>query len=366
MTWPGGEREVELDEDGAASFPPIRTGRLSLQVLEAEPASDFDFDASASAVPVGVSEMVVRGVPYLPLNPSTRAAELECGSGPDVVVDGRVVRTAVTASPRELLDGDPVPARLCGTQVVTLPAGESTVTLRASDAFVAEELVLGSAPREAARAARVTDESPTQSEVEVSTDYVAMRGNANPGWEASAGGDRLEAQVFDGYRQGWRTTGHDAVTERFAPDSTYRAGLVLGLGTLLVLVALLVAHARRSAPSVPPAPEATGHPRLILLGCAGLVLLVSGWIGLVVGLLGWGIAALARRLRPGWEGWALVLWMTPAVLAYVFNPWQVSWAGRSAWPHYVVVLTLGAVSCWAVTSRLPRRASDMPGRSTSQ
>lgn len=367
MTWPGGEREVVLDEDGAATFPPIRTKRLSLQVLEAEPASDFDFDASSSAVPVGVSEMVVQGVPYLPLNPSRRATELGCGSGPDLVVNGRTVRTAVTASPRELLDGDPVPARLCGTKVVALPAGESTVTLTASDAFVAEELVLGSAPQEAAGAVPLDEESPTRSEMEVPTDYVAMRGNANPGWEASAGGSVLEAQVFDGYRQGWRTTGHDVVTERFAPDSTYRAGLALGLATLLVLMAVLVAPARRNAPSPPPVPEATGWPRLVLLGCAAMVLLVSGWIGLVVGLLGWGVAALARRLRPAWEGWAIVLCLTPAVLAYVFNPWQSSsWAGSWAWPHYVVVFTLGAVSCWAVASRLPRRASDIPGRSTSQ
>lgn len=366
MTWPGGRRKVVLDEDGAATFPPIRTTRLSLQVVEAEPASDFDFDASASAVPVGVSEMVLQGVPYLPLNPSTRASVLGCGSGPDVLVNGRTVRSAVSASPRELLDGDRVPARLCGTKVVTLPAGESTVTLRASDAFVAEELVLGSAPREAARAAPVTEKSPTQSEMETSTDYVAMRGNANPGWEATAEGDELEPQVFDGYRQGWRTAGHDAVTQRFEPDVTYRAGLALGLVTLVALLAMLVVPARRKAPLPPPVPEAAGWPRLVLLGCAALVLLVSGWVGLVVGLLGWGVAALARRLRPAWEGWALVLCLTPAVLAYVFNPWQMSWAGRSAWPHYVVVFTLGAVSCWAVTSRLPRRASDMPGRSTSQ
>jgi arabinofuranan 3-O-arabinosyltransferase len=367
MTWPGGEREVVLDEDGAATFPPIRTKRLSLQVLEAEPASDFDFDASSSAVPVGVSEMLVRGVPYLPLNPSTRATGLGCGSGPDLVVNGRRTRTAVTASPRALLDGDPVPARLCGTESVALPAGESTVTLTASDAFVADELVLGSTPRETATAVPLAEESPTRAEAMVSTDYVAMRGNANQGWEATAEGSRLQPQVFDGYRQGWRTSGHDEMTQRFAPDASYRVGLALGLVTLVVLLALLVVRRRTTAPLPPAVPEATGWARATLLACAAVVLLVSGWTGLVVGLLGWGVAALARRLRPRWEGWALVLCLTPAVLAYVFNPWQSSsWAGSWAWPHYVVVFTLGAVSGWAATWGRRRRASDMPGLSTSQ
>jgi arabinofuranan 3-O-arabinosyltransferase len=336
-------------------------------VREAEPASDFDFDASSSVVPVGVSELIVRGVPYLPFNLSGRATRLGCGSGPDLVVDGRTVRTAVTASPRDLFDGDPVPARLCGATTVRLPAGESPITLAASDAFVGEDLVLGSAPREAAGVASVDEQSPTRLSVESSDDYVAMRGNTNPGWEASSGGTPLEAQVFDGYRQGWRTAGHAAVVERFAPDGTYRAGLVLGLLTLLVLIAQLATRARSTASLPPPLREATSGPRLALLACAALVLLIAGWPGLVVGLLGGGAAALARRLRPAWEGWALVLCLTPAVLAYVFNPWQSStWAGSWAWPHYVVVFILGAVSCWTVAARPLRRANDMPGRSTSQ
>ena len=97
------------------------------------------------------------------------------------------------------------------------------------------------------------------------------------------------------------------------------------------------------------------------------MLLVAGWVGLVVGIAGWGVATLARRLRPAWEGWAIALCLTPAVLAYGFNPYQSSsWAGAWAWPHYVVVFTLGAVSCWAVAAPRPRRASDMPGRSMNQ
>ena len=370
LTWPGGKREVELDDDGSATFPPIRTSRLSLQVLQAEPASDFDYDASSSPVPVGVSELLIPGVPFLPLNPSERAAPLGCGSGPDVVVDGRKVRTQVTASPRALLDGDLLPARLCGSKVVSLPRGESTVRLEASDAFVPERLVLGSAPRERAETVAVEPESPARSELEVSGDYVAMRANANAGWEAAAGGDSLEAQVFDGYRQGWRATDRDEVVERFAPDSAYRVGLALGLVALLALVAVVagfVASGRRTSSSLPPVAEASRGASIALLGCASLVLLASGWVGLVVGVAGWGVAALARRLRPAWEGWAIALCLTPAVLAYGFNPYQSSsWAGAWAWPHYVVVFTLGAVSCWAVAAPRPRRASDMPGRSMNQ
>ncbi|KRE96136.1 hypothetical protein ASG76_03575 [Nocardioides sp. Soil774] len=367
MTWPGGRRTVELDEDGAASFPPIRTDRLTLQVLEAEPVSDFDFDGSASAVPVGISEMLVSGVPYLPLNPSTRRSDLGCGSGPALVVDGRVQRTSVTASPRELLDGDAVPARLCGSTTVQMSEGQNTVALRDSDAFVPERLVLGSAARESAGPLETTAGPETRSVEDVSTDYVAMRENANPGWVAEAGATRLEAQVFDGWRQGWRTAGVPAFEETFAPDSVYRAGLLSGLVALGLLLIGIVRFRRTRAPELPAAPESTRWTGVTFGACGVLVLLVAGWGGLAAGVVGFAVAALVRWLRPSWEGWGVALFLTPAVLAYALEPWQsASWAGRSAWPHYFVVLTVSAVACWALSVRFPRRAKDMPGRSTSQ
>jgi arabinofuranan 3-O-arabinosyltransferase len=367
MTWPGGRREVRLDEDGAATFPAIRTKRLSLQVLQAEPVSDFDVDGSASDVPVGISEMLLPGVPFLPLNPSTRRTDLRCGSGPDVVVDGRTVRTSVTVSPRELFDGDVVPARLCGTGTVHLGAGQTTVTVRRSDAFVPEQLVLGSAPRERAGDVATTGDPVRPTVGDVSSDYVVMRENANPGWEAAAGATRLEAQVFDGWRQGWRTAGLHGFQARFAPDSVYRAGLVSGLLMLVLLLVACVRSRRERSPWPPAVPESTRWTAATLGTCAVLVLLIAGWGGLVAGALGWGVGALTRWFRPTWEGWGVALFLTPAVLAYVLDPWRSSsWAGRSAWPHYVVVLTLAAVACWGLAARFPRRAKVMPGRSMSQ
>ena len=367
MTWPGGTRTVELDEDGAATFPTIRTRQLSLQVLEAEPVSDFDFDGSASAVPVGISEMLLSGVPYLPLNPSTRRSDLGCGSGPAVVVDGRAQRTSVSASPRELLDGAVVPARLCRTTTISLGAGQTTVALRASDAFVPERLVLGSAAPESASTLPTTSGPETRSVDDVSNDYVAMRENANPGWVAEASGVALEPQVFDGWRQGWRTEGVPAFEESFAPDAVYRAGLISGLVALGLLLVCSLRFRRTSAPEPAAAPESTRWTGLTFGVCGVLVLLTTGWGGLLAGAAGLAAAGLVRWLRPAWEGWGAALLLAPAVLAYAVDPWQsASWAGRLAWPHYVVVLTVSAVACWAVSERFPRRAKDMPGRSTSQ
>jgi arabinofuranan 3-O-arabinosyltransferase len=367
MTWPGGKRTVVLDKNGAATFPAIRTSRLALRVLDAEPASDFDFDGSATPVPVGISEMVLQGVPFLPLSPSTRRTDLGCGSGPDVTVNGRSVRTSVTASARELIDGAPLPAQLCGAAEVDLRAGENTVVVTASDAFVADQLVLGSARPEAARDVTTSQDSVTRTIDGVSTDYVATRENANPGWEASSGGVPLRPQVFDGWRQGWHTEGDDSVTQRFGPDGPYRAGLAAGLVAFLVLVAIALVFRRRSGPEHPPTTELAGRPVLCTLWVAGVVLLISGWAGLAVGAVGWGAAALVRWLRPSWEGWGVALCLTFPVLAYAWGPWQSSsFAGRSAWPHYAVVLTLAAASCWVATEPFPRRARDMPGRSTSQ
>ncbi|UUZ58850.1 discoidin domain-containing protein [Nocardioides sp. B-3] len=99
LSRPGGSRFVEVDDDGTASFPPIVASRLRLEVRDAEPATDFSFRGAASEVPIGIGELRLEGVPYLPLSLSNDAVDLGCGSGPDLTVNGEILRTKVTVSP---------------------------------------------------------------------------------------------------------------------------------------------------------------------------------------------------------------------------------------------------------------------------
>ena len=69
-----------------------------------------------------------------------------------------------------------------------------------------------------------------------------------PGWVATVRGHQLRAVRLDGWQQGWVLPSADAseeVTLRFVPDSSFRAGLVVGAAIALALVACVVLTLRR-------------------------------------------------------------------------------------------------------------------------
>ena len=60
LTWPGGSRDLKLDDDGRATFPAVTTDQITLRVGEAEPVTSLDFSSNAEPVPVGISELRVQ------------------------------------------------------------------------------------------------------------------------------------------------------------------------------------------------------------------------------------------------------------------------------------------------------------------
>jgi len=80
--------------------------------------------------------------------------------------------------------------------------------------------------------------------------FLEVHENFNRGWRASLGGHRLEPVQLEGWQEGFALPpGRGGiVTLRFAPERSFRAGLVLGLlcaFILAVLAALPVARGRR-------------------------------------------------------------------------------------------------------------------------
>ena len=142
LSWPGGTKEVEL-ERGSARFDAIRTDQLTIRVLDAEPATDLGFDGAAQSVPVGLSELVLQGVPYLPLDLPDEPVRTRCGTGPTIRNNAVSQSTRVVGSPADMLAGRRLEAVLCRGDVVPLSAGVNDVDLLASDAFVPDVLVLG-------------------------------------------------------------------------------------------------------------------------------------------------------------------------------------------------------------------------------
>ena len=190
---------------------------------------------------------------------------------------------------------------------------------------------------------------------------LAMRENANGGWQATVAGRTLRPVVVDGWQQGWLLPAGAAgtVTVSFAPDEPYRAGLFGGAGLLLlVLLAAVIPAARRQAPAVSPAiaersDAALGSPgrmlRPVLATAIGLVALISvgGLATVGVALVGLGAMVVYRALLAQLDG---------------VDQRQTRRAQRLMWRWLPVVLFGVAARLVAAGRRAARRGRPSAGR----
>ncbi|GAA1930650.1 alpha-(1-_3)-arabinofuranosyltransferase family protein [Nocardioides hwasunensis] len=363
LRWPKGRRSIELDEDGRAEFPTIRTDQLVLEVGESEPVTSVDFDGATSAVPVGVTELTFAGADGLPELVGDQPLDLPCGSGPDVELDGDTLSTAVRATAIELYEGETVPAELCPEGPVTLGSGDNRITVRASDAFAPDSLVLstGTLPLGVSTAVAGSSDGAGRAEYgdAPAGSLLAGRENANPGWRATQSGADLSSVVVDGWRQGWRTSGSaSAVEAHFGPGSGYRIALFTGLLTALALLGLVLLARRwwsRDAGLLPV--NERGLPRLValvLVPVAGLLL--AGRWGLVVAMLAGVIVWTVHRTSDAVARGLVALLVFPAIAIYAFEPWGGlgSWAGGRAWPSYLVVAVVSGLVVLVATDSCRR------------
>jgi arabinofuranan 3-O-arabinosyltransferase len=363
LSSPEGVRVVRLDDAGRAEFAPLRTDQLRVQVRKAETTTSLGFDTVARAVGVGIGELELEGLPYLPLGLSAQSRSLGCGSGPEVRVGDDLYQTALRASAAELHGGVPVTGTLCRgskpTGEVALASGETRISSRATGAaFAVDALVLTRGDLAQGTGAAVAEVSQGLGKQIVPEDgaaVVGLRQNLNPGWVATQDGERLEPVTVDGWQQGWLLRSTDRVTAEFPPDRLYRWGLALGAASLMAL--LLLVWRLRGQADTPP----TTARELPALLAAALVLLAGAQLAGLVGLaLGVGVLVVTWLLRRAVElrQWLLALPCLAAGAAYAIEPWGSSagWAGSDAWTSYVMLVPLlGVLGCVAVSGRPGRR-----------
>ncbi|MEV6345385.1 alpha-(1-_3)-arabinofuranosyltransferase family protein [Actinoplanes sp. NPDC051851] len=319
-----GTRTGTLDEDGVLMFgDEVRTDDLTVLFTDSTGAVSFvPYANRFERLPIGVAELTV--LPDGAVSPADRTAgvRMPCGSGPTIEIGGRKLPTAVTATVGDLLERRELPVRICGSGTVTL-AAEAPTRVMVTASRLAEPARLTLLPSGSPTPAAAPVDSVlsitrwTATERRLTLGHrsaervLVLRENAGEGWRATLAGRTLRPMVIDGWQQGWIIPPGlgGTVVLRYTPDLPYRVGLVAGavLAVVLLLVALLV-PVRRPVRAV-PVPRtgltaATGGVALLLIGGAGVVLLLLGAL-----LAGYArIPASRRRTVVALAPWA------PAVL----------------------------------------------------
>ena len=385
LIWPHGRRFVTLDAHGQASFPAIRTARLRIRVREAEFATDVGFDSRSSQIGVGIQELHLRGLPYLPTILSRRVTTTRCGAGPGVRINGVDYPTRVVTTAAQLFSGRSVPARICATDPVAsilrngdvdLPAGTNEVIATGSGAFQFQSLVLrnadstsvGGTSYEATSTGDHAARTVLQPTTGDSRGVVDLGQNENPGWRASQDGHPLRPVVLNGWQQGWHVRDSSPVMATYGAGAPYRIGLGVGFLCLAGLAGavVLLGLRRRRTPEAPPLGEVQVPTALAFAMAIGGALLVVGWPGLLVVGCVLVVSAVLGRRAPQAVPWIFGGCCLVASVGYFFNPWSDSqgWAGQEAWPHYLVLAPVLAALIWL--SRRPSGRSRVAGTSTSR
>ncbi len=320
------------------------------------------------ALPVGFAELRVNGVENRSSAGST-AVFLPCGRGPAVTLDGRRLRTSVSATLDDLLGLHPVSLSVCaGSQALT--AGIHRLASVQDGPFSVTGMTLDPTttpvPDEAAPRIEVSSWGADQREVRLpqgsgpSGAYLVVHENFNRGWVATSAGHTLTAVRVDGWQQGWLVpAGVTSVDLRFTPDRTYQGALVLGGICVLALLALALLPRRRPRAAFALWRMEAGRAQVLAeLGVAAcLVVLVGGAVaaGILVGavivrvVVGRGPALpLLAAAGAALTAWSALPTVTPPGAVPVGGPASLGAAGG--------MLVLAVVVAAAIPARAGRAA----------
>jgi arabinofuranan 3-O-arabinosyltransferase len=330
-------RHVDL-AGGFGFFDPVRTDHLILRFPRPAGAQE--------GRPMGVAELKLPALEDLRhrIDP-TAATGSVCGLGPTLYVDGRARRTFVSGSIDNVLSGTSLRLGLCGGPL-QLSAGEHHLSLHATEQWAVSQLVLSprnTLPDDATRRkVTITGWGDTRRTMRVAAGPAAVLRvpeNANPGWQARLGDEELVATRVDGWQQAWIVPAGEGGTVElsFAPDDSYRTGLLVGglLAGLLIVCAIasLLLDRRRVPRSLARNSYASAGAARWRFVATLFVVTATALVGGPAVVVGLGAAILIRSTR--WDG---------AVPFGVVGPGLIGLSGVVA--AFVAGLGHGDVSPW--------------------
>ena len=373
-----------LASDGGTqtvSLRPRMTDTVKLSLLSWNDVIDrtaLGFDQLKPPGLAEVSALDARGAPIAAADAGrnrARVIDLPCGKGPIIGVAGQFVQTSVATTVGALLDGEPVAAKPCRSDPITLPAGQQELLISPGAPFVVDGVQLAgplaSQLHTAAMVPAATDDwSADHRELDVppsaSSRVLVVPESINPGWTArAADGSALTPVTVNGWQQGWVLPAGTAgpVTLSFTSNTPYRAGLIGGLA-LLPLLALLAFSpcpsggrcpqpVRRPPPSdEPPRPWQPGRmtTSVAVVAAAGVI---SGIAGVIVGGAALGLRHLLRRREKLCEAVTAALAAGGLISAGAVlsqNPWRSvdGYAGHSVAVQLLALVSVAMLAASAV------------------
>jgi arabinofuranan 3-O-arabinosyltransferase len=293
----GGEHWERRVVDGWVRFPEVVTDELTIRITGWTPMWSSD-PGGAGPTPVspGIAEVEIPGLEDLVV-----AEDLDvvtgrfCGSGPEVIVDGTRVETAVVGTIRDVVDHRPLRWYACGEAAHGVPVGrgQHVVEVRADEMFAPDTAVFrrvftsrpGVADAGTAEIKKWGRTSRTVGVVTTEPALIIVPESFNEGWVAYLNGAELPSVRMDGWQQGWELpAGVDGDIEiEFVPQRHFVAALGLGAVAAVGLIGLAVMPGRQFPQPALPAEARTARLRsrraATVLGAVTLGGVVAGVVG---------------------------------------------------------------------------------------
>jgi arabinofuranan 3-O-arabinosyltransferase len=368
-----GDRSIDLtlDKDGTAELPrPWTVSRFSLQVLQADTAYSVSGQEFVPLDP-GISDIRLDGRSLKP-HPAHRRV-YPCGSGPTLRIGDQTIQTTFRASTLELIRGRSVPLLTCGSDEIPLGTTATDVLAEPTSLFRLDTLSLVRVSAQPSTATSL-DVQRDSGSMPVSVDLPARSGpsvltlpqNANDGWVATMGNQRLEPQRVDGWKQGWIVPGGDAARVHldYKPETTFRIALGVGLVGLVICVLAAALRPRRRDESEPLPALGIGRAGVldvvVVVAAAGLL---AGWYGVGAAVVAL-VAGFAVRRFDGW-GWlaAGAMLLVGAGLSWdriTLASWANDW--RQGWSLVAVACVVAALAMRAGDQQPTASGSGRPAR----